>query len=300
VAEFLAAPTWLDNQDLVPGGNAQQQEGSLYNTLLKASGWANQIAEQPLHARSAIAQDRVPVDRWGNAYLVPKARPIRSVDGLAWGWSFQDMQAVTDLPSQVWVEKQETVIFQLNGATNAGLANLQFGRVRPVASEIYCMYAYTVGYCNTTLSVAADEGATEIYLADPTGLQPAVSGGLLGTIPGSVMRIWEPLSSDGTTGGEEAVQVSPNWAAGTNPVQLASPLAHAHAIGAGISEMPPEIHQAIISLTVGLLCREDVTADAPFPGGFGPTVRESKTGGKAGGLVDHAKHVLHRYRPFVH
>lgn len=253
-----------------------------------------------MHARTGYANDRVPVDRWGNVYLVPNARPIRSVDGLAWGYSFQDMQVISNVASQTWVEKQETIIFQLNGVGTAGISNYQFGRARPTADEVYCAYAYTAGYCNTTVKVAASTGDTQIYLEDPTGLQPAVSGGLLGTIPGSTMRIWDPVNADGTSGGEEAIRVSPNWAAGSNPVLLASPLVNNHAVGAGVSEMPPEIHQAIVQLAVALLCREDVSDEAPYPGGFGPSVRSSKKGGKAGGLVDHAKHVLHRYRPFVH
>jgi hypothetical protein len=65
--------------------------------------------------------------------------------------------------------------------------------------------------------------------------------------------------------------------------------------------MPPELHQAICELTVGLLMREDVSEEDPYGGTpFGPTVRESHSGGKAGGLVDHAREVLLRYRPKVH
>lgn len=113
-------------------------------------------------------------------------------------------------------------------------------------------------------------------------------------------RIWEPVNAGGTSGGEEAFQVSPSWTGG-NPVTLAAPLANNHAAGAGVSELPPEVHQAIIALAVGLLCREDVSNEEPYRGTpFGPTVRQSKRGGKAGGLVDHASQVLRRYRPRVH
>lgn len=301
VAEFTASPTWLDSQDLIPGAaTLAQQTGELNNQLIKASAWASIIAEQPLHARTGYFQDRAPVDRWGNVYLVPKARPIRSVTGFAWGYDFQDLQVLYNPASQTWVEKEESIIFQLNPVGTAGLSNLQFGRVAPRVDEVYVQCMYVAGYCNTTLTAAATAGASSITVADPTGLQAAVSGGLLGTIPGSVARIWEPLNNAGTSGGEEAFQVSPNWTGG-NPVQLASPLANAHAVGAGVSEMPAEIHQAIVSLTVALLCREDVSDDEPYSNTpFGPTVRRSKKGGKAGGLVDHAEGILKRYRPRVH
>jgi hypothetical protein len=131
-------------------------------------------------------------------------------------------------------------------------------------------------------------------VADPTGLVAAQTGGLMGTIPGSVARIWEP-------GVEEAVQVSNSWVAGTNPVLLASPLQYAHAVGAGVSELPAEVHQALQCLAVALLMREDVSYEEPFGNTpFGPTVREAHSGGQAGGLIGNAREILTRYAPRVH
>ena len=300
-AEFLASPTWLDSQDLIPGGNALQQTNELYNQLLKASAWAWRIAEQNLAAHTAFGQDRFPVDKWGNVYVVPDQNPVRQVNGFAWGFSYDDMNLLDMSLSPLWIEKQKTILFQLNSMGTAGLGSLQFGRVRPVQDEIFVQYSYVTGYCNTTLSQPASAGASQIYVQDPTGLQPAVTGGLLGTIPGSVARIWEPVNSAGSSGGEEAIQVASNWVVGTNPVMLASQLQNNHAAGAGVSELPPEVHQAVVSLTVGLLCRDDVSNDEPFKQTpFGPTVRQSKKGGKAGGLVNHAEGILRRYRPQVH
>lgn len=300
VAEFLASPTWLDSQDLIPNGNLTQQTNELYNQLLKASAWASIIAEQPLHAHTGFFQDRAPVDRWGNISLVPTARPIRAVTGFAWGYDFQDLQVLDSPSSQTWIEKGETITIQINPVGGQALTNIQFGRVMPQVDEVYVQCQYVAGYCNTTLAEAATANSSTLTLADPTGLQPAISGGLLGTIPGSVARIWEPVNAGGTSGGEEAVQVSNNWTGG-NPVALASPLVNNHAIGAGVSEMPPEVHQAVVCLTVALLCREDVSADEPYSQTpFGPTVRRSKRGGKAGGLVDTAEMILRRYRPRVH
>lgn len=286
---------------MIPGAaSLAQQANELNNQLIKASAWASIIAEQPLHARTGFFQDRAPVDRWGNIYLVPTARPVRAVTGFAWGYDFQDLQVLDQPSSQTWIEKGETIIFQINPVGGRALANIQFGRVMPQVDEVYVQCQYVAGYCNTTLTAAASQGQSSITVADPTGLQPAVSGGLLGTIPGSVARIWDPVNNAGTSGGEEAVQVSPNWTGG-NPVTLASPLVNNHAIGAAVSELPPEVHQAVVCLTVALLCREDVSSDEPYSGTpFGPTVRRSKKGGKAGGLVDSAEGILKRYRPRVH
>jgi hypothetical protein len=294
VPEFLAAPTWLDNNNLIPGGTGDQQEAELYNVLLRASGWAERITEQPLRAHTVIWQDRYPVDRWGNMYIVPPHNPVRQLNALAYGSDFQNLSLLSNLTAQTWIEAQKTLVISQVPQGGAYLGSLQFGGTRPGVDEVYAQYSYVAGYCTTVLTQPANAAATEIYVADPTGLQPPVTGGLIGTIPGSVARIWDP-------GYEEAIQVASGWTAGTNPVQLASPLQNAHAAGAGVSELPPEVHQAVCELTVGLLMREDVSEEDPYghtP--FGPTVRESSSGGKAGGLVDHAREVLLRYRPTVH
>jgi hypothetical protein len=294
VPEFLAAPTWLDNQDLIPGGNTGQQTAELYNVLLRASGWAERIAEQPLRAHTVIWQDRYPVDRWGNIFIVPPHNPIRQVNAVAIGSDFQNMSLITLGATNPWIEDGKTIILSQATGGGASLSSLQFGGTRPGMDSAYVQYSYVAGYCCTTLTAPANSGTSSLTVADPTGLQPAVTGGLLGTIPGSVARIWEP-------GNEEAVQVSPTWTAGTSPVQLASPLLNAHAAGAGVSELPPEVHQAVMELAVGLLMREDVSEDEPYASTpFGPTVRESHSGGKAGGLVSHAREILLRYAPRVH
>lgn len=298
VPEFLAAPTWLDNQDLIPGGTSTQQADELYNVLLRASGWAERIAEQPLRAHTVIWQDRCPVDRWGNIYIVPPHSPVRQVNTVVFGGDWQQFNASNvltgaQLQAQMWVEDQKTIIVSQMPNGSAYLGSLQFGGTRPGVDQVYVQYSYVAGYCSTTLSASAAAGTTQITVADPTGLQPAVTGGLLGTIPGSIARIWDP-------GFEEAVQVANNWTAG-NPVVLAGALQNAHGVGAGVSELPPEVHQAVSELAVGLLMREDVSEEEPYSRTpFGPTVRESSSGGKAGGLIDHAREVLLRYRPRVH
>lgn len=294
VPEFLAAPTWLDSQNLIPGGTQDQQEEELFNVLLRATGWANRIAEQTLGGHVVIESDRYPVDRWGNVYIVPLNNPVRQVNAVAIGSDFQNMALIPITATNPWIERQESLILsQWTGGAN--LSSLQFGPpVSAGCDEVFVQFKYVAGYCSTVLSAPASAGATQITVADPTGLQSAVTGGLLGTIPGSVARIWDP-------GVEEAVQVADNWVAGTNPVLLASPLQFAHAAGAGVSELPAEVHQAIGELAVGLLMREDVSFEEPFGNTpFGPTVRESHDGGTAGGLINHAREILFRYAPRVH
>lgn len=293
--EFLASPTWLDSQDLVPGGDEAAQSAELFNVLLKASGWANRIAEQTLAGHTVIESDRYPVDpESGNVYIVPLNNPIRQVQALAYGSNFQSLSLMTITSTNPWIERQESLIVSpYTGGAN--LSSLQFGPpTAPNADFAYVQFKYVAGYCTTTLAAPAAEGDTQLTLADTTGLVAAQTGGLLGTIPGSVARLWDP-------GFEEAVQVADNWVVGTNPVLLATPLRFDHAAGAGVSEMPAELHQAIQALTVALLMREDVSYEEPFgQTPFGPSVRESHSEGQAGGLVNNAREILTRYAPRVH
>lgn len=293
--EFLASPTWLDSQDLIPGGAGEQQAAELNNTLMKASGWANRIAEQTLAGHVVIESDRYAVDPvTGLIYIVPLNNPVRNVQALAYGSDFQNLSLMTITATNPWIERQESLIVsQYNGGAN--LSSLQFGPPVQVGADFaYVQFKYVAGYCSTTLASPASTGDTEITVADTTGLVAAQTGGLLGTIPGSVARIWDP-------GLEEAVTVADNWVVGTNPVLLASPLQHNHAAGAGVSEMPPELHTAITALTVALLMREDVSYEEPFgQTPFGPTVKEAHSGGEAGGLVNYAREILLRYAPRVH
>ncbi len=136
-----------------------------------------------------FGQDRFPVDRWGQIYVVPPENPIRQVTGFAWGSNFQNLTVLPQPNTQTWIEREKAIVFSPYPIASTSLSTLQFGGSRPGMDYCYAQYTYISGYCSTTLSQAASAGATQVYLTDPTGLQPAVTGGLLGTIPGSVARI---------------------------------------------------------------------------------------------------------------
>lgn len=288
VAEFRSAPTWIDSQDLVPGGASQRQDAELANVLLRASGWADNFIQQPLGAHVVTEQTRVRPGRDGLMYLTPSNTPVRQVTALAYGTTPQTMQNLTDL-SGTWVEDSRGIVVSMvpHNATFNSL--LQFGPVGRTDTELYVQYQYVAGYANTVLTGSVTAGSQTIAVADSTGFT-APSSGIVGPIPGSTARIWEP-------GYEEAVAVANGFTAGSLNIPLASPLANAHAAGAIVSEFPPEVRQAIICHAVALLIREDVAAEEPWSGTpFGPTARRSERGGKAGGLVDHAMMLLEPFR----
>jgi hypothetical protein len=286
VAEFRASPTWLDTDDLIPGGDQEQQDAEMFNVLLRASAWADNFVELRLGAHTCTEQTRARPDRDGLLYLTPSNIPVRSINALAWGCDFQNLQLLPSL-EQTWVEDQRGIVVSLMPGTGY-LANLQFGPRPRSDAEMYVQYQYVAGYGNTVLAEAAEAGSSSITVLDGTGFT-APGTSLVGTMPGSIARIWD-------AGLEEAVAVSPTYMGG-NTIPLQSPLVNPHAPGVVVSEFPAEVRQAVICHAVALLMREDVGEEAPFPGTpFGPSARRSSEGGKAGGLVDHAMLLLEPFR----
>jgi hypothetical protein len=293
IPEFKASPTWLDTNDLIAGGSQAQNDDELNNILLRASWWADNWCNQRLGAHSVVEQTRTRTDRYGRVVLHPSNVPVRQVTGVAYGSDFQLLTALSDL-SQVWVEDARGIVISM--VPNRGaFSTLEFGGIPSDGCEVYVQYSYIAGYASTVLSATVAQGATSITVADPTGLQPPATS-LVGTIPGSTMRIWD-------AGQEEAVTIGNGYTVGSSAVPLASALANAHTVTAGpagqipVSEMPPDIHQAVISMAVALMLREDVSDEDPFGGTpYGPRLRQTERGGKAGGLLDYAYELLEPYR----
>lgn len=288
VAEFRSAPTWIDSQDLVPGGTSARQDAELANVLLRASAWADNYVEQRLGAHTVTEQTRVRPGRDGLMYLTPSNTPVRQVTALAYGSTPQNIESQSDL-SGTWVEDSRGIVVSMIPYNATINSLLQFGPATRPDHELFVQYQYVAGYANTVLTGSVTAGSQSIAVADSTGFVPP-SSGIVGPLPGSTARIWDP-------GFEEAVAVASGFTAGSLVIPLASPLANAHAAGAVVSEFPPEVRQAIICHAVALLIREDVAAEEPWSGTpFGPTARRSERGGKAGGLVDHAMMLLEPFR----
>ena len=301
VAEFKATPTWLDVANLIPGDtNPAHQDAELFNVLLRASHWADNFCGQRLGAHVVqLEQTRARVDRYGRVKLHPSNVPVRQVTALAYGPNPQQMTTLTDF-TQVWIEDARGIIVSAIPFRSTFFGSLEFGMIPTDGSEIYVQFQYVAGYASTVLSATAASGQNQITVADPTGLlAPAqLPVGLSLTLPGSTLRIWDSAGSGG--GGEEAVTVQ---SINGNTVTLTSNLLFTHTFAAGptgqvcVSEMPPEIHQAVVSCAVALMMREDVSDEDPFASTpYGPATRRSGSGGAAAGLLDNAYELLEPYR----
>lgn len=290
-ATFTAAPTWLDVDDLIPGGLPQAQAGELLNVLLRASAWCDVIvggAENPwLGAHSVTENFRARGRRDGSLSLHPKHAPVRQVVSLYTGTN--PLSLLPQTVSNLWIEDGRQIIVPAPGNGLANFSGLQFGSsIGSPNWQTYIQLTYISGWFNSTLTSATAANAASIPVLNPAGLNP-----------GDQLRINDPYSPSGPTGGEEFATVANTFVPTTTPntsVPLAGTLLNAHALGAGATCLPMNIQQAAICYGVGLLLREDVTFEEPFAEtNVGPSARMSMSGGIAGGLIEEAVRLLQPY-----
>ncbi|MEU1731394.1 hypothetical protein [Streptosporangium sp. NPDC020145] len=272
--EFRASPTWLDTENLVPGGAESAQDAELTNVLLRASAWADSLVDQPLAAHAHTEQLRVTVGRDGRVSVHAAHSPVRAVTALAYGTP-PDLTAVTDL-SGVWIEDRVQILTGLGAL--GGFPGLEFGTPRS-GGEVYVRVGYVAGFTSTVLTADVTASATSLTVADPTGIYP-----------GDVLRLWDP-------GAEEAVTVASGYVPGSTTVGLVGAVRSAHGAGVGVSALPADVHQAVICRAAALLLREptaggDDFVDAPF----GPTAHRSSRRTRASDLIAEATGLLARYR----
>lgn len=291
-AQFSVYPTWLDLDDLVPGGVANQQTAALADVLLAATQWAvNTVEEMPLHAHLDSRKTRARTTSTGRIVVKPAHIPVRQVVSFSYGADPTMMAPLTLPDSSEWIEDGRSVSYLLfgPGALNFVGPAIQFGRAPAPNQYTYVNWTYVAGYVNTTLSSSCAANASSITLTDLTGV-----------LPGNLLRIWDDSNT-----ASEAVYVSPTWTAPaptwpptSGSVTLASPTRFAHGAGVGVADMPRDIMQAVVQYAVGLLMRDDVSSEEPFANApVGPVARRASGGGLAGGLISEGERMLAPYRP---
>lgn len=283
VSAFRAHPTYLDTLSLRPGiPDPQDQDAELFNILLMASAKADNYCELSsdgqgtLSAHTRVEQTRVRVSRDGAVKYKPDHQPVTGLTKLEWGTTPANLTTVSDLTGS-WVEKTGQIAAFIGwGVAGLGPA-FQFG-TPPALGELYTRWTYTAGFANTTLTASSTVGAATLVVADPAGI-----------LPGTVLRIWEPAA-------EEAVTVAAGYVPGATTVALAGTLRFAHTVGAGISGMPVDIHQAVIFYGAALLIRPDSEAEDSFPHSHrSPNTQDGAPHGAAS-MVYEAEVLLNQYR----
>jgi hypothetical protein len=234
VQEYKNAPTSIDYDNLVVGGNATAQDAELKNVILRASSYMDEYLNQNVVANRATETQRVRLNNSGYIALHPNQSPIISLESFYYGGSPTNLVELPD-PSQSWFEEQQILIPLSQMATTYSSAGpLAFGPGIGGSNQIFTKYTYVAGFANTTV-VAGTAGASTIVVANPIGI-----------IPGEMLRISDGASS-------ETVYVSSSYIYGNATLTLASPLLFTHAEGAAIGNMPNAIKQACILITTAFI-----------------------------------------------
>lgn len=231
LGEYKNAPTAIDYDNLVVGGNALAQDAELARVILRATSYLNEYLNQDLHAENVTETQRGRISGQGYIYLHPNKNPILSLSDFQWGTSPQNLQTLADC-SQVWFENQQIVIplSEIN-STYTSQGPLAFGSYGPRV-PVFMKYTYIAGYVNTTCTATA--GATTLTVTNPSGI-----------LAGETYRIIDGANA-------ESVTVASNYTYGSSTVQLTAPLAHSHTL-AGFSNMPFAIKQATILMTTAFI-----------------------------------------------
>lgn len=234
--EYKNAPTAIDIDNLVVGGNAAAQDAELQAVINRASSWIDVHLNQTLVARNIQETKRTRITPQGNITIHPDNGPFISLNALSWGPTPNTITAVTD-PSQAWLEPTQFIYpIMQTGLTYSSQGPLSFGFPPNTGSQIYVSYNYTSGYANSGCTGTA--GQTQVTVDKALGIYP----GLEATI------------YDGSR--TENVVVASTYVYGSTTVPLTSALQYSHTdgpSGAVISSLPDAIKQAAILVTTDFL-----------------------------------------------
>jgi hypothetical protein len=234
VQEYKDAPTSIDYNNLVVGGNQAAQDAELANVILRASSYMNEYLNQSLVADQYTETQRVRVNGQGMIALHPNNSPIISLSSFQYGADPNNLVALPDC-STAWFEAQQLIIPLSNlGLNYSSQGPLGFGFGYSPRQQLFTEYTYVSGFVNTTIATAT-AGATSLTVADGTGI-----------IAGQPYRIYDGSKS-------ERITVASTYTNGSTTVPLTSALAFTHAAGVAIGNMPNAIKQACILITTALL-----------------------------------------------
>jgi hypothetical protein len=233
IAEYKNAPTSIDFDNLVVGGNSGAQDAELARVILRATSYLNEYLNQDLTAQSRTETQRTRFNNQGYIALHPNHNPIISLSSFQYGSTPNNLTTLTD-PSTCWFEDQQVVIpVSDSQLTYSSQGPLAFGGVGS-RTPVFTKYTYVAGYVNTTIATAT-ASATSLTVASGSGF-----------LAGESYRIYDGASS-------ETITVASTYTYGSTTVPLTSALAYTHASGVAIGNLPNAVKQATILATTAFI-----------------------------------------------
>jgi hypothetical protein len=260
---YKFAPTAMDVESLVQGGTEGAQAQALYDTIRRASAWADRycFGADPA-AKGASLAATLSVEAGyvkllqGELRLVCDYKPIIDVRGIDVGLNPANVQSIgASVASAVRIGRR-TIYVPYNqvfwngpppSSTPTETVPARYGRY-------YAVWSYTNGYPHTSLAanVTANSSTVEVTATDG-------AGGLLGVYPGTQMTIVDesatnPVSETFTVQSIAAATPSANIAT----ITTTAPLLFAHTVPASpdfipVTALPEDVRLAVIFLATSLI-----------------------------------------------
>ena len=108
VTEYKNAPTAIDFDNLVVGGNAGAQDAELANVILRASSFIDEYLNQNLNASTQTENQRIRLSNSGYLAIHPNNNPVISLQSMSYGTDPNGLTTLSD-PSKAWFEGQQLV-----------------------------------------------------------------------------------------------------------------------------------------------------------------------------------------------
>jgi len=234
LAEFKNAPTGIDIDNLVVGGNAAAQDAELSNVISRASSWIDTFCNQVLAATTETESQRTRIKADGTIVLHPRYNPVVALTAFSYGDVINQMVTVSD-PSVAWIEDHQIIVpYASLSTTYSSQGPLQFGFPMTAGVQTFVKYTYVNGYANTLIASATATN-TSLTVQDATGIYA-----------GQMLKIYDGANSENVT-------VASTYTFGSTTVPLTSALAYTHSAGIAISALPPAVKQAAVLATTAFL-----------------------------------------------
>ena len=233
VAEYKNAPTSIDYDNLVIGGNANAQDAELDRVIMRASSYMNEYLNQNLVADQITETQRTRINGEGFISLHPYNSNIVALESFQYGADPLMLSTLNDC-SQVWFENQQIIIpLASNTLTWSTQGGLGFGAWSAGPNvKMYCKYTYVAGFVNTLATGTL--GASTVTVESGIGI-----------LVGETYTIYDGAKT-------ERVTVASTYTYGSTTVPLVNALVFDHTEVA-IGNLPTVIKQSCILLTTAFL-----------------------------------------------
>lgn len=235
IAEYKNAPTSIDFDNLVVGGNSGAQDAELARVILRASSFMNEYLNQDLTAQTYTETQRTRLTGLGFIALHPFNSPVIALSSFQYGTDPNNLVTLSD-PSTSWFENQEIIIpLSQLATTYSSSGPLAFGFPPSTRTQVFTKYTYDAGFVNTTLAAQASAAATSITVTSGAGIRA-----------GDTLRIYDGAS-------QETVVVGSAYTYGSTTVPITAGLTYTHAAGVALGNLPNAIKEAAILLTTAFI-----------------------------------------------